>query len=68
MSKHIIIENDHIDVLREGYNIIEKSIYGDNVPEILIQSLEFAVDNLDMDNMDAINVLSQLIETLKESN
>ena len=67
MSKHIIIENDHIDVLREGYNIIEKSIYGDNVPEILIQSLEFAVDNLDMDNMDAINVLSQLIETLKES-
>lgn len=67
MAKHIIIENDRIDVLREGYNIIEKSIYGDNVPEILIQSLEFAVDNLDMDNMDAINVLSQLIETLKES-
>ena len=67
MAKHIIIEDDRIDILREGYNIIEKSIHGENVPEILIQSLEFAVDNLDMDNMDAINVLSQLIETLKES-
>ena len=67
MKKYLIIENDRIDILREGYNIIEKSIYGENVPEILIQSLEFAVDNLDMDNMDAINVLSQLIETLKES-
>ena len=33
MKKYLIIENDRIDVLREGYSIIEKSIYGDNVPE-----------------------------------
>lgn len=33
----------------------------------LIQALTYAIDGLDMDNMDAINVLSELIKTLKDS-
>lgn len=66
MKKHIIIENDRIDILREGYNIIESSIYADDMPQLLIQSLTFARDALDMDNMDAINVLGQLIEELEK--
>lgn len=64
MNKTIIIKDDRIDILKDGYNIIEKSIHGENVPEILVQALTFARDELDMDNMDAIN---ELIKTLEES-
>lgn len=67
MKKTIIIENDRIDILKDDYNIIEKSIHGENVPATLIQALTYARDALDMDNMDAINVLSELIKTLEES-
>lgn len=66
-KKHIIIENDRIDILRDGYNIIEKSIHGEQVPQILIQALTYARDQLDMDNMDAIGVLGDFIEVLEES-
>ena len=67
MNKTIIIKDDSIEILQDGYNIIEKSIHGENVPETLIQALTYARDALDMDNMDAINVLSELIKTLEES-
>lgn len=67
MNKTITIQNDRIDILKDGYNIIEKSIHGEDVPEILIQALTYARDALDMDNMDAINVLGELIKTLEES-
>lgn len=66
MKKHFIIENDRIDILRDGYNIIEKSIYGEEVPQILIQALTFARDHLDMDNMDAIGVLGDFITELEK--
>lgn len=65
MRKTLIIENDRIDVLKDGYNIIDKTIHAENVPETLIQALEYAADSLDMDNMDAIRVLLELSETLK---
>lgn len=67
MNKTIIIEDDRIDILKDGYNIIDKTIYGDNIPETLIQALTYARDALDMDNMDAINVLDELIKTLEKS-
>lgn len=67
MRKTIIIENGRIDILRDGYNIIEKSIHGEQVPQILIQALTYARDQLDMDNMDAIGVLGDFIEVLEES-
>lgn len=64
MDKTITIQNDRINILKDGYNIIEKSIHGENVPETLIQALTYARDELDMDNMDAISVLDQIIEAL----
>lgn len=66
MRKTLIIENDRIDVLKDGYNIIEKTIYGEAVPEVLIQALEFAADSLDMDNLNAGYVLGELVEVLKQ--
>lgn len=67
MGKHIIIENDRIDILRDGYNIIETTIHGEDIPQVLIQSLTYARDALDMDNMTAIGVLGDLIEELEKS-
>ncbi len=66
-KKHIIIENDRIDILRDGYNIIETTIHGEDIPQILIQALTFARDELDMDNMNAVAVLGDLIEELEKS-
>lgn len=67
MKKHIIIEDDRIDILRDGYNIIETTIHGENIPQILIQALTFARDELDMDNMNAVAVLGDFIEELEKS-
>lgn len=67
MNKTIIFKDDSIEILQDGYNIIDKTIYGDNIPQMINEVLNFAIDNLDMDNMDAINVLSELIETLERS-
>ena len=67
MKKHIIIENDRIDILRDGYNIIEDTIYGENIPQVLIQALTFARDELDMDNMNAVGVLGEFIEQLEKA-
>ena len=67
MRKHFIIENDRIDILQDGYNIIEETIHGEDVPQILIQALTYAHDELDMDNMDAIGVLGDFIEALEKS-
>ena len=66
-KKTIIIENDRIDILRDGYNIIEDTIHGENIPQILIEALTFARDELDMDNMNAIGVLGDIIEKLEKS-
>lgn len=67
MHKTITIKDDRIDILKDGYNIIDKSIHGEDIPQTLIQALTFARDELDMDNMQAIHVLSELIKTLEES-
>ena len=67
MKKTIIIENDRIDILRDGYNIIEDTIHGEDVPQILIQALTYARDALDMDNMDAVGVLGDFIEVLEKA-
>lgn len=32
MNKTIIIKDDSIEILQDGYNIIDKTIYGDNIP------------------------------------
>lgn len=66
MKKTIIIENDRIDILRDGYNIIETTIHGEDIPQILIQALTFARDELDMDNMGAIGVLADFIDELEK--
>lgn len=66
MKKHIIIENDRIDILRDGYNIVETSIHGENIPQILVDALTFARNELDMENLTAIGVLEDFIEQLKE--
>lgn len=66
MSKTIIIHDDRIEVLRPGYNIIDKTFYSDNAAAILAQALTFARDELDMDNMDAVHLLGELIEVLQE--
>lgn len=68
MRKTIIIQDDRIDILKDGYNIIEKTIYGENIPEILAYALDRATDDLDMDNLDAVNVLQQLKELLQGEN
>lgn len=67
MKKTIIIEDDRIDILRDGYNIIETTIHGENIPEVLIQALTYARDALDMDNMNAVAVLGDFIEQLEKS-
>lgn len=67
MKKTIIIEDDRIDILRDGYNIIENTIYGENIPQILIEALTFARDELDMDNMNAVGVLGDFIEQLEKA-
>jgi len=41
MSKTIIIHEDRIEVLREGYNLIEYTVYD---PEILIASKALATE------------------------
>lgn len=67
MRKTITIKDESIEIMRDGYNIIEQTIYGDNIPEVLIQSLTYARDNLDMDNMGAVDVLGYLIEALEKA-
>lgn len=67
MKKTIIIEDDRIDILQDGYNIIEKSIYGEDVPQVLIQALTYARDELDMDDMNAVSILGGFIEELEEA-
>lgn len=67
MKKRIIIENDRIDILRDGYNIIESTIHGENIPQVLIEALTFARDELDMDNMNAVGVLGDFIEVLEKA-
>ena len=67
MNKTITIKDESIEIMRDGYNIIEQTIYGDNIPEVLIQSLTYARDNLDMDNMGAVDVLGYLIEALEKA-
>lgn len=59
MKKTIIISDDNIDILKDGYNIIEKTIHGENIPNMLDEVLDFAINNLDMDNMDAIRILKE---------
>lgn len=66
MRKTLIIQDNTIEVLKDGYNIIEKTIHGEDIPQTLIQALTYARDALDMDNLDAVNTLNQLIETLEE--
>lgn len=65
MNKTITIQNDRIDILRDGYNIIDKTIYGDNIPELLVEVLEFAINELDMNNLTANSVLNELKEQLQ---
>lgn len=65
MNKTITIENDRIDILKDGYNIIEKSIHGENIPELLVEVLEFAINELDMNNLTANSVLNELKEQLQ---
>lgn len=67
MRKTLIIQDNMIDVFKDGYNIIEKTIYGEEVPRTLIQALTYARDALDMDNMNAVNTLNEVIETLEEA-
>jgi len=59
MNKTIIFKDDSIEILQDGYNIIDKTIYGDNIPQMINEVLNFAIDNLDMDNMDAISELKE---------
>ena len=65
MNKTITIQNDRIDILKDGYNIIDKTIYGDNIPESLVEVLEFAINELDMNNLTANSVLNELKEQLQ---
>lgn len=65
MNKTITIQNDRIDILKDGYNIIDKTIYGDNIPELLVEVLEFAINELDMNNLTANSVLNELKEQLQ---
>lgn len=67
MRKTLIIQDNMIEVLKDGYNIIEKTIHGEDVPQTLIQALTYARDALDMDNLDAVNTLNEVIETLEEA-
>lgn len=67
MRKTLIIQDNTIEVLKDGYNIIEKTIHGEDIPQTLIQALTYARDALDMDNMDAVNTLNEVIETLEEA-
>ena len=59
MNKTIKFKDDSIEILQDGYNIINKTIYGDNIPQMINEVLNFAIDNLDMDNMDAISELKE---------
>jgi len=67
MRKTLIIQDNTIEVLKDGYNIIEKTIHGEDMPQTLIQALTYARDALDMDNLDAVNTLNEVIETLQEA-
>lgn len=43
MSKTIIIHDDRVEILREGYNLIEKTVYHEGLVEIsksLLKKLE----------------------------
>lgn len=42
MSKTIIIHDDRIDILKDGYNIIERTVYlnGQDLPKLLEQLIE----------------------------
>lgn len=68
MNKTIIFKDDSIEILQDGYNIINKTIYGDNIPQMINEVLNFAIDNLDMDNMDAISELKEELNKWKISN
>lgn len=42
MSKTIIIHDDRIDMLKDGYNIIERTVYldGSSLPKLLEQLIK----------------------------
>lgn len=63
-NKTITIHDDRIDIMQDGSNIIEQTIYAENVPDTLIQALTFAADALDMDNEVAIHLLQSLVSAL----
>lgn len=67
-TKKLIIKDDRIDILQDDYNIIEKSIHGENIFETIAFALRKASEELDMDNMDALNVLDQLAEVFENKN
>ena len=67
MKKYFIIEDDRIDILQDGYNIIETTIHGENIPQVLIEALTYARDGLDMDNLTAVDVLGDIIEELEKA-
>ena len=40
MSKTIILHDDRLEILEEGYNIIEKTIYDETLVEIIARAIE----------------------------
>ena len=64
MSKTIVIHDDHIDILKDGYNIIEQTIHlnGSSLPSLLDQVYTGGLESLNSDDQDTLVDLLNAIE------
>ena len=64
MSKTVVIHNDHIDILKDRYNIIEQTIHlnGSSLSSLLDQVYTGGLESLSSDDQDTLIDLLNAIE------
>ena len=64
MSKTIVIHDDHIDILKDGYNIIEQTIHlnGSSLSSLLDQVYTGGLESLNSEDQDTLVELLNAIE------
>jgi len=64
MSKIIVIHDNHIDILKDGYNIIEQTIHlnGSSLPSLLDQVYTGGLESLNSEDQDILVELLNAIE------
>lgn len=63
MSKTIVIHDDHIDILKDGYNIIEQTIHTGDVSFLDILN-DICMSSDEADDSQHKTVINELLEAL----